>query len=299
MREEKSGVIQRLTKKGLIKPPQWVSGSTQYETIMGSVAYGVSSDTSDMDIYGFCMPPKGIVFPHLEGYIKGFDSQIPNFDQFQKHHVKDKDNRKEYDLAIFSIIKYFKLCMDNNPNMIDSLFTPKECVLFITPLGEMVRSNRRTFLHKGSWHKFKGYAFSQMHKMRIKNPEVGSKRYEMVQKYGYDLKFAYHVVRLLEEAEQIMMHGDIDLQQNREQLKAIRRGEWTLKEVEDHFARKEKELETLYIDSKIPKYPDEKTIKQLLVDVLEEYYGDLSKAIIVPDKSTDVLKKIKGLLENY
>jgi uncharacterized protein len=89
-----------------------------------------------------------------------------------------------------------------------------------------------------------------MHKRRIKEPQgASSTRYEMIQKYGYDVKFAYHVVRLMDEVEQILEHGDIDLMNNREQLKSIRRGEWKMSEIEEYFARKEKELETLYTSS--------------------------------------------------
>jgi predicted nucleotidyltransferase len=266
---------------------------------MGSIAYGVSSDASDVDIYGFCMPPKDIVFPHLSGYMSGFDREIPKFDQWQQHHIKEPDTGKQYDFAIYNIVKYFRLCLDNNPNMIDSLFTPRQCVLRATPIAEMVRERRTQFLHKGSWAKFKGYAYSQMHKMRIKEPEPGSKRFEMVEKYGYDLKFAYHTCRLLNEAEQIMVNGDIDLMQNREQLKSIRRGEWELREVEDFFNRKEKDLEKVYLESKLRAKPDEEGIKQLLLDCLEEYYGDLSKAVIQKDKASNTLAQIKKLLEVY
>jgi predicted nucleotidyltransferase len=153
-----------LEKKKLITPPGFLIGSVQYETIMGSVAYGVSSDTSDMDIYGFCIPPKDMLFPHLRGEIPGFGRQINRFEQFQQHHIYDKESDKLYDISIYSIIKYFQLCMENNPNMIDSLFTPQRCVLHITKIGEHIRENRKIFLHSGCWHKFKGYAFSQLHK---------------------------------------------------------------------------------------------------------------------------------------
>jgi len=50
------------------------------------------------------------------------------------------------------------LAMKNNPNIIDSLFTPQFCVLHTTKVGNMVRDARRSFLHKGAWHRFKGYA---------------------------------------------------------------------------------------------------------------------------------------------
>jgi hypothetical protein len=58
--------------------------------------------------------------------------------------------------------------MDNNPNMIDSLFVPRRCILHTTQIGEHVREYRKEFLHKGSWHKFKSYSFSQIHKLRTK-----------------------------------------------------------------------------------------------------------------------------------
>lgn len=142
-----------------------------YATYMGSVAYGVSDLGSDVDIYGFCIPPKELIFPHLGGEIPGFGAQIQRFEQWQQHHIKDVSTEKEYDFSIFSIVKYCQLCMENNPNMIDSLFTPRTCIIHSTAISEHLRENRKFFLHKGAYHKFKGYAYSQMHKMDIKNPE--------------------------------------------------------------------------------------------------------------------------------
>ena len=186
----KSSVVAQLTEKKLALPPKWLPGSVAYETIMGSMAYGVSSDSSDMDVYGFCIPPKNMVFPHLAGEIMGFGRQHERFDQFQQHHIKDADalggTGRDYDLTIFSIVKYFSLLMENNPNVLDSIFTPVTCVLHSTRIGEMVRDRRRDFLHKGSWHKFKGYAYSQLHKMDIKTPQPGSKRAADIEKFGFD-----------------------------------------------------------------------------------------------------------------
>ena len=153
--------VQQLVKRGLISPPPFVPGSVQYEVIMGSEAYGVSSDDSDRDVYGFCVPPKAIVFPHTAGAIHGFGRQKQEFQQYQQHHIQDDEAKGgkgvEYDFAIYNIVKYFSLCMECNPNMIDSLFVPQRCVLYITKIGSMVRDARRTFLHKGVWHKLKGY----------------------------------------------------------------------------------------------------------------------------------------------
>lgn len=182
--------VERLTKKGLMTPPSWLVANVLYETIMGSYAFGVATDISDFDTVGFCVPPKDMVFPHLAGHIDGFGRQKQKFVCYQKHHVMVADELggkgREYDLNIYNIVHYFHLCMENNPNMIASLFTPQDCVLHSTNVANMVRDKRKLFLHKGCWHRFKGYAYNQLHKMRTKSPEPDSKRGKMVEKFGYD-----------------------------------------------------------------------------------------------------------------
>jgi len=235
-----ASTVARLVDRGLARPPRWLPSNVQFETIMGSVAYGVSSDTSDMDVYGWVIPPRDEVFPHLRGEILGFGKPSKRFEVYQEHHLIDGDalggKGRSYDLTIFGIVKFFALAMENNPNVLDSLFTNTECVLHSTRVGNLVRDNRRRFLHKGAWAKFKGYAYSQLHKIAIKEP-VGA-RAELVAAHGYDTKFAYHVVRLIGEVEQILVEQDVDLQRDRELLKAIRRGEWTEPRLRQWFADK-------------------------------------------------------------
>jgi len=288
-------ILKKLTAKELAQPPSFVISNTCYMVQMGSVAYGVAGETSDWDIYGFCVPHKETIFPHLKGEIVGFGQQIQRFEQWQQHHIKDDSSGREYDFSIYNIVKYFQLCMENNPNMVDSLFVPLRCILHMTAVGTHLRDRRKEFLHKGAWHKFKGYAYSQMHKMNSKDP-IG-KRKELVDRYGYDIKFAYHVVRLLDEVEQILVEGDLDLERNREQLKSIRRGEWTQDDIKDFFQRKEKELETVYLNSKLPHKPDQERIKSILLECLEIHYGSLKDVVLNTDKYVRAVDDIKAILE--
>jgi len=290
--DKMSSITSALVKKQLITPPKFIRESVQFEVQTGSVAYGCSGETSDIDVMGWCIPPKHTLFPHLAGKIQGFDKDMSRFDQYQKHHIKDISTDKEYDLSIYNIVKYFRLVADNNPNMIDSLFVPRRCVLFSTEVGELVRENRHIFLHKGAWHKFKGYAFSQLHKCS-KQVRENPERQESIDKYGYDVKYAYHIVRLLDEVEQILTEHDLDLERNREQLKSIRRGEWSLEKIQEYFTVKEKDLESAYSASTLPHRPGEDKIKQLLYDVLEAHYGSLEQAIV---KNETVV--IRECLEN-
>lgn len=164
-----SSTFDRLCSDQLITDaPSHLKNNVHYEVIMGSNAYGVSTDTSDVDVYGFSIPPKHILFPYSYGNIVGFGKAPENYEQYQKHHILDKQHRKEYDINIYNIVKYFQLCMENNPNMVDSLFVPTRCVLHSSSIGNHVRDNRKMFLSKAVYHKFRGYAHSQLHKMKDK-----------------------------------------------------------------------------------------------------------------------------------
>jgi len=278
-----------LQKRNLLNAPSFVTKQLQYEVIMGSFAYGCSSDLSDTDVYGFCVPPKNIVFPHTNpNYIHLYDAVPFNFEQYQQHHIQDHSHNeaREYDITIYNIVKYFKLCANGNPNMIDSLFVPYRCITHLSPIGELVRENRHLFLSKKCWHTFKGYAYSQIHKMNTKHPT--GKRLESFTKFGYDVKFAYHLVRLLDEIQQILSTGDLNLEQNREQLKAIRRGEWSQEKVIQHFEWKEKDLEQLAQDSKeIPHRPRYTEIRDLLFKCLKMHFQTLDD-----ERTEDVSKEL-------
>jgi len=186
--------------------------------------------------------------------------------------------------------------MENNPNIIDSLFVPENCVLYSSPIAQMIREKRQLFLHKGCWAKFKGYAYSQIHKMRTKQPT--GKRMQIIEQFGFDVKFAYHVVRLLDEVEQILSTGQLNLQRNKEQLKAIRRGDWSLAQIEDYFREKEKQLESVFVSSKLPDYPDTDAIRELLTNCLEQHYGSIDTVVVRNDQSTRALKQIARILQS-
>jgi predicted nucleotidyltransferase len=270
-----------------------MASNVLYETIMGSTAYGCNTLDSDWDMVSFCVPPKDIVFPHMAGIIKGFGSQGENFKVYQKHHVETET--REYDLNCYNIVHWFHLVLDNNPNMIDCLFVPRECITHTSNVGEMVREKRRSLLHKGAWHRYKGYAYSQLNKMGKKDGD--GKRAASIEKYGYDVKQAYHLVRLLDECEQIFSTGDLDLRRNSEQLKAIRRGEVAEADIRRYAAVMEHRLENLKHESDLPDYPNEEFFKQLLLECLEEHYGSIDNCVITDNAPVVVLREIATIID--
>lgn len=94
------------------------------------------------------------------------------------------------------------------------------------------------------------------------------------------------------------MEGDLDLERNREQLKAIRRGEWSLRQLEGWMADKERHLEELCAKSELPPTPDHNAVKTLLLDCLEQHYGSLDARVVRPDELTDALRQISDIVRS-
>jgi predicted nucleotidyltransferase len=291
-----ASIFEYLRDKKAIIPPREIT-EVEYEVISGSIAYGVS-DPSDMDVVGITIPSKTTIFPHLKGDIIGFGTQKSNFESYQQHHISY--DGKDYDLTIYNIVKFFSLTMDANPNMLDMLYEPSNCVLKISKIGTLIRDHRSLFLSKNVFHRFKGYAFSQLAKAKNRNPE--GKRKAIVDQFGYDVKFASHVVRLMDECEQILTEGNINLLRAKEHIKAIRRGEISLSDIEKWFQSKEFELEKIYNTTNIIPYrPDEGAIKTLLITCLEEKFGSIDKTIsfnVIQDETlaSNKLKRIRDII---
>ncbi len=295
-------LLETLAKRRLIEPPGFVRSNTQYLVITGSRSYGTNTPESDYDVYGWCIPPKDMVFPHLRGEVLGFGTQVKRFEQWLQHHIHDPEARRDYDFTVLSIVKYLHLCLENNPNIIDTLFVPQECIIHSTRVGQMVREARCQFLHKGCWHRFKGYAYSQLKK--CKSQTRTGKRADTVAEDGYDLKFASHIIRLLGEVEQILTEGNLDLQRNREQLKSVRRGDWTLAQLESYFAAKEQQLEKVYAEcTTLPWGPKDKHLEEnihaLLLRCLEEHYGSVSGAVVSESQAIKALRQIRQLSDDW
>lgn len=114
--------------------------------------------------------------------------------------------------------------------------------------------------------------------------------------HGVDYKFAYHVVRLLLQGEQILLEHDLNIESNSEILKSVRRGEWAYEKIEEWFNNKEVYMEELYAKSDLRSNPDEEAIKRILVQCLEMHYGSLDKAVVMRSDGDELARDIMKIL---
>jgi predicted nucleotidyltransferase len=294
-------LLQDLVRKNLIHPPKWLPDNTHYLAIVGSESYGANiQGSSDQDLQGFCIPPKSDVFPHLRGEIPGFGTQKQRFDNYQEHHIFSNEYNNEFDVSIYSIVRFFHLAMENNPNILDIICVPNNCIKFITPVGQIVRDNRKIFFHAGCFHKFRGYASAQMSKIATVANRSNPKRAATIDEFGFDTKFLMHVCRLALECEQILLTGDLDLKRDSQFLLSIRRGEMTLDDGKKWWASKERDLETAYANCQIvPRVPDEDKIKELLIACLDQHYGNLGAAVVRVPQMDKLLNNPDLLIAKY
>jgi hypothetical protein len=96
-----------------------------------------------------------------------------------------------------------------------------------------------------------------------------------------------------------MVEHDLDITRDREQLKAIRRGEWELSYLHEWFEAKEKALEGVYAASTLRYGPDEEAIRALLLECLEHHYGSLQNAVKQDVQVGQLVAELQKLVERY
>lgn len=271
-------IYRNMIKSGRIETPNFNVSDVVYETHMGSTAYGTSTEASDLDIYAVVVPHPHIVFPHLVGHISGFEDKTVRFENLQAHGIEY--GGRQWDVSVYNIVRYFQLCLDNNPNMIDSLYTPEDSITYINSVGRTIRNNRGEFLHKGYARKALGFATSQLKKF---DRVTDGKRKHLIEQFGYDVKAASHVVRLLLQAEQVLTQGRINFFQSRDTIRGVKLGQWDKEDVYDFYIRYEDRVMRLVKSSNLREKPDTSKIKRLLFHCLDMHYGNLNDILFGRD----------------
>ncbi|MES2543314.1 MAG: nucleotidyltransferase domain-containing protein [Bacteroidota bacterium] len=114
-----------------------------FEVISGSKSFGLNTPTSDTDI-------KGVYYlPLNEFYGLNYIPQISN---------------ETNDEVYYEIGRFVELLLKNNPNILEILATPEDCILYKHPLMEQLKIE--DFLSKLCKDSFAGYAVTQIKKAR-------------------------------------------------------------------------------------------------------------------------------------
>jgi predicted nucleotidyltransferase len=125
-----------------------------FECIAGSRAYGTTTNTSDEDI-------RGIFGVRADAYL----DLVRPADQ-----VSDERGNVVY----YSLRRVVELLAQANPNILELLFMPADCVLKTSPEIQMLVERRHLFISKQCADTHAGYAMSQIKKAKGQNKWVNN-----------------------------------------------------------------------------------------------------------------------------
>lgn len=223
----------------------------------GSVAQGTATSKSDHDYMGIVV--------EKQTQILGLD----NYDTQRHSDAKQGEKSKpgESDVTYHGLRKFAKLAANGNPTVGSILYLPQYTIL--SELGQQLLDARDAFWSLKGGSAYYGYLISQIRQMTA----AKTKRPEVVEEFGYDIKFAYHAYRLGVQGSHYMMDGDPQIPLQGYELdiaKAIRGGAFTFDGVMTILNETEIRLKTAIEYSRAPAKPDYDRINAVLVSIYEQ-----------------------------
>ncbi len=196
------------------------------QCIIGSQAYGLADEDSDIDRRGIFLPPA-----ELHWSLYGVPEQI------------ECESTQE---AYWEIQKFLVLALKANPNVLECLYSP--LVEKSTLLADELLANRNMFLSRLVYQTYNGYVMSQFKKMQADIRNQGQVKW----------KHVMHLIRLLISGIQVLRDGfvPVDVGSHRDQLLAIKRGEMLWEETEKWRLSLHVEFDKALEQTKLPERPD-------------------------------------------
>ncbi|HET6563037.1 MAG TPA: nucleotidyltransferase domain-containing protein [Marmoricola sp.] len=135
------------------------------------------------------------------------------------------------------------------------LYAPEESLVVLTPLGEELRALRGAFLSQLAVERFLGYMRSQHERMLGQSKRNVPDRPELIEQFGWDVKYGSHALRLAHQGFEIASTGDLSLpmpDRERSRVLAVKRGEVARDEVSAEISRLEAAVRSLLDEHRSP-----------------------------------------------
>lgn len=206
-----------------------------YRCVVGSQAFGLSGEDSDVDRRGIYLPSADL---HWSLY--GVPEQIENNDTQE---------------AYWELQKFLVMALKANPNILECLHTPM--VEHATPLVQELLAERRRFLSKLIYQTYNGYVMSQFKKLEQDLRARGEIKW----------KHAMHLMRLLLSGISALREGElrVRLDEHRVALLNIKSGNEPWVEVNAWRLQLHKDFDDAFASTKLPERPDYAWVNEFLL----------------------------------
>ena len=228
---------------------------------VGSTVHGTSvAGTDDRDEMAVCIePPAKVVGLHH------FETMV-----YRTQPEGVRSGPGDLDLVVHTLRKFSRLAAKGNPSILLPLYVPSSAFVGKPHFyGHELRRVRSIFLSKQVGKSFLGYLIAQKERLMGDRGQMRVTRTELIEKYGFDTKYAGHIIRLAHQGIELMTTGHLTLPMKREQAEevlSVRTGGFTFQQTLTRAGDLERELRDSLDTDLLPEHPDEKAIDAFVVD---------------------------------
>jgi uncharacterized protein len=195
-----------ITSDQELSPKLIAEPNTILRGLVGSSVHGlVLAGTDDRDEMGACLEPRR--------YVVGFGK----FEQWVYRSAAEREGDAgarsqagDLDLTIYSLRKWARLALQGNPTVLLLLFLPDNAVIVRTGVGEQLQKLAPAFASRHAGKRFLGYLEAQRQRLVGERGQRDINRTELVEKFGYDTKYAMHMLRLGYQGVEFPRIGTLD-----------------------------------------------------------------------------------------
>lgn len=246
---------------------------------VGSTAHGVNvqDGLEDYDEMGVC----------IERMSDAFGVGVP-FEQFIYRTAVEREGRMDArsvagdtDLVIYSLRKWARLALNGNPTILLPVFAP---VVSSNALGEQLRALAPAIVSKQAGHALLGYLRAQRGRLTGERGQKRVNRPELIEQFGFDTKYAMHMLRLGMQGVELLDTGRLQLpmvEHERVFLRDVRSGVYTEAYCVEASRDIEAKLVTLMRTAPLQEEPDTDVVNRWMQ---RAYFGMWSSDRVTLDR---------------
>ncbi|RNL82826.1 nucleotidyltransferase domain-containing protein [Halostreptopolyspora alba] len=235
---------------------------------VGSGVHGVTvSDQDDRDEMGICVEPPEYVIG-----LRSFEQYI-----YRSQPEGVRSGPGDLDLTVYSLRKWLRLALQGNPTVLLPLFVPEHEIVGVTALGRELRAASERIVSRRAGHRFLGYLNAQRERLLGQRGGRHTNRPELVERHGFDTKYAYHMVRLGVQGLELLETGRVTLpvpEPWNRWLRELRQGGHTREEALRETDSLQERLRAMLDHSPLPAQPDTDWANTWLVSAHQRAWRD-------------------------
>lgn len=236
---------------------------------VGSTIHGLHlGGTDDRDEMGVCLEDIGaaIGFCEFEQYIYRSAAAREG-----KHDAPSQPG--DLDLTIYSLRKFLRLAMQGNPTVVTLLYVPFGQCVVQDARGAQLQELAPSIVSRQAGRRYLGYLESQRQRLVGERGQKRGNRPELEERFGFDTKYAMHILRLGYQGVELLETGRLTLpmpEPTRQHVRDVREGRVSLNAVLSEAGDLERQLKDLLMSSPLRDEPDVERVEAWMLSMYLE-----------------------------